>query len=305
MRTESGARFGGPHAHRYVLATLVAFVVMSTLLPLAFAQTRAEPPWRDYPEASSQLAEAQVRLLDARDDLVAAERLLVDLGELHVAKNQETFVVASELQASQELARDLAVEAYMSGGTLPDAVYVLDSATANEFAYRTTILAESSDAVLRSSVDYAEQRSRASQAALNLAAEIDGMDRTIELAAREIPLAEAALVQAEWVVSIAEIHAAAEELLDRFGRTDPTPDQWAELRFCEATGDYSLSTGNGFYGAYQFTLTTWGDMGGSGLPSDATPEEQDARARYLYALRGSGYGIEGSWPNCGRHLPRN
>ncbi len=304
MRTESGARFGGPHAYRHVLATLIALAVTATVLPLAFAQTQAEPPWRDYAEASDQLVQAQVRLLDARDELLAAQRRLLDLGDEEVSKNRETFAVASELQASQELARDLAVEAYMFGGTLPNAVYVLDASSANEFAYRRTILAESTDAVLRSSVDYAERQSRASDAALALAAEIDGMDRTIELAAEAISAAEVALVDAEWVVSIAEIHEAAEELLVRFGRTDPTLEQWAELRFCEATSRYDLNTGNSFYGAYQFTLTTWRDMGGTGLPSDASPEEQDARARYLYALRGSGYGIEGSWPNCGRHLPR-
>jgi hypothetical protein len=92
--------------------------------------------------------------------------------------------------------------------------------------------------------------------------------------------------------------------MEKWGRADPTEEQWEKLRWCEAQGNYSTNTGNSFYGAYQFTVTTWIDMGGAGLPSDARPEEQDARARYLYALRGSGYNQGGSWPLCGRYLPR-
>jgi hypothetical protein len=72
---------------------------------------------------------------------------------------------------------------------------------------------------------------------------------------------------------------------------------WAALRRCESGGNYQTNTGNGFYGAYQFDLQTWQSMGGTGLPSDAPPEEQDARAHALYAQRGSQ-----PWPICGRFL---
>ena len=57
------------------------------------------------------------------------------------------------------------------------------------------------------------------------------------------------------------------------------------------------NTGNGFYGAYQFDLQTWQSVGGTGLPSDAPPAEQDARAKALYARRGAQ-----PWPVCGRFL---
>ncbi|OWY63404.1 hypothetical protein B7486_53320 [cyanobacterium TDX16] len=72
---------------------------------------------------------------------------------------------------------------------------------------------------------------------------------------------------------------------------------WAALRRCESGGNYQTNTGNGFYGAYQFDLQTWQSVGGSGLPSDAPPEEQDARAKALYAQRGAQ-----PWPVCGRFL---
>jgi hypothetical protein len=57
----------------------------------------------------------------------------------------------------------------------------------------------------------------------------------------------------------------------------------ASIRACESSGNYSTNTGNGFYGAYQFTDQTWHAMGGSGHASDASPAEQDARAQKLYA----------------------
>ncbi len=49
---------------------------------------------------------------------------------------------------------------------------------------------------------------------------------------------------------------------------------------------YASNTGNGYYGAYQFDLSTWASVGGTGLPSDASPAEQDMRASLLIDRRG-------------------
>ncbi len=76
--------------------------------------------------------------------------------------------------------------------------------------------------------------------------------------------------------------------------TPPGADVLAAIRSCESGGDYSINTGNGFYGAYQFTLSTWASVGGSGLPSEAPPREQDERAARLYREQGSS-----PWPVCG------
>lgn len=303
MRTESGAPRAGLLARYRLLVGAVALVTVLVAAPLGASRSGAEPPWRDAERAARDLAEAQLRLLDARDGLVEAENRLVALEDELDAVDQETVVLATELQAVREFARDLAVEAYMSGGTLTDALYLLDATTANDFAYRSTLITESAGAVARSTDSYVELRSRADDDAVALSDEMDRMDRRIELARAEIAQAELALADAEWVMTIAEIHRAADELMVRWGRTEPTEEQWDELRFCESGRDYEINTGNGFFGAYQFNLTTWVDMGGSGLPSDAPPEEQDARARYLYALRGSGHEVGGPWPLCGRFLP--
>jgi peptidoglycan hydrolase-like protein with peptidoglycan-binding domain len=67
---------------------------------------------------------------------------------------------------------------------------------------------------------------------------------------------------------------------------DPSADDWYQLRMCESTNRYSVDTGTGYYGAYQFDKSTWASVGGTGLPSDATPAEQDYRALILYRNRG-------------------
>lgn len=71
------------------------------------------------------------------------------------------------------------------------------------------------------------------------------------------------------------------------------------IRVCETGGDpnnYTLSTGNGFYGPYQFTLQTWIAYGGSGYPHQNPPAEQDRVAMNLY--RAHGVHTSASWPNC-------
>jgi hypothetical protein len=54
----------------------------------------------------------------------------------------------------------------------------------------------------------------------------------------------------------------------------------------QGAAGYASDTGNGYYGAYQFDLATWASVGGAGLPSDASPAEQDMRAELLYDRAG-------------------
>ena len=71
-------------------------------------------------------------------------------------------------------------------------------------------------------------------------------------------------------------------------------DIYSSIRQCESGGNYSTNTGNGYYGAYQFSQSTWNGLGYSGLPSDASPATQDAAAAQLAARAGFG-----QWPVCG------
>jgi hypothetical protein len=72
---------------------------------------------------------------------------------------------------------------------------------------------------------------------------------------------------------------------------------WAALRLCESGGNYADNTGNGYYGAYQFSLSTWRGLGLPGLPSQASPAAQDQAAQRLQARSGWG-----QWPSCARRL---
>lgn len=74
-------------------------------------------------------------------------------------------------------------------------------------------------------------------------------------------------------------------------------DVWAALARCESGGDPTTNTGNGYYGMYQFMLSTWQSVGGVGLPSEASAAEQTARAQILQQRSGWG-----QWPACSAAL---
>jgi uncharacterized protein YabE (DUF348 family) len=78
----------------------------------------------------------------------------------------------------------------------------------------------------------------------------------------------------------------------------PTADglNWAALAKCESGGNPRAVNPAGYYGLYQFSLSTWRSVGGSGNPVDASPDEQTSRAQTLYNKAGAG-----QW-GCGRHL---
>jgi uncharacterized protein YabE (DUF348 family) len=71
----------------------------------------------------------------------------------------------------------------------------------------------------------------------------------------------------------------------------------ARLRSCEAGGNYRINTGNGYYGAYQFNVSTWNGYGGYTIPSDAPPAIQDQKATETYKARGWS-----PWPACSNGL---
>lgn len=65
---------------------------------------------------------------------------------------------------------------------------------------------------------------------------------------------------------------------------------WDGLAFCESTNNpKAVNNPAGYlstYGLFQFDLPTWGTVGGTGNPLDASPEEQLMRAKLLYQSRG-------------------
>jgi hypothetical protein len=61
----------------------------------------------------------------------------------------------------------------------------------------------------------------------------------------------------------------------------------AYIVMCESGGNYSaVNPSSGAGGAYQILPSTWAAYGGSGLPQNAPPAEQDAIAAKIYAAGG-------------------
>jgi resuscitation-promoting factor RpfB len=74
--------------------------------------------------------------------------------------------------------------------------------------------------------------------------------------------------------------------------------KWNKIAECESGGDWSINTGNGYYGGIQFDKQTWKAYGGSAFasrPDLASKEEQIAIAEKVRKDRG-GFG---AWPTCG------
>jgi len=74
-------------------------------------------------------------------------------------------------------------------------------------------------------------------------------------------------------------------------------DAFAQLRACEAGGDYTRNSGNGYYGAYQYSLGSWANYDGYARPDLAPASVQDAKAQADQAARGWS-----PWPACSHKL---
>lgn len=91
--------------------------------------------------------------------------------------------------------------------------------------------------------------------------------------------------------------SAAPAVAKPVGTNDQFESALLKLRQCESGNRYALNTGNGYYGAYQFALSTWKRLGYGGYPHEAAPPMQDEAARKLQAKSGWG-----QWPACARKL---
>ncbi|MFF4341892.1 transglycosylase family protein [Kitasatospora sp. NPDC001540] len=71
---------------------------------------------------------------------------------------------------------------------------------------------------------------------------------------------------------------------------------WDKVAQCESTGNWSIDTGNGFYGGLQFTSSTWAAYGGTAYAPQAnlaTKGQQIEIAEKVLADQGPG-----AWPVC-------
>jgi ABC-type transport system substrate-binding protein len=94
--------------------------------------------------------------------------------------------------------------------------------------------------------------------------------------------------------------AVALPLVGATSASAATPSQWDTVAQCESSGNWSINTGNGFYGGLQFTQSTWAAFGGTAYAARAdlaTKSQQIAIAQKVLASQG-----KGAWPVCGTGL---
>lgn len=72
---------------------------------------------------------------------------------------------------------------------------------------------------------------------------------------------------------------------------------WDRVAACESGGNWSINTGNGFYGGLQFSLGTWRAFGGTAYA--ARPDQAAKLSQILTAQRTLKVQGPGAWPTCG------
>mgnify|MGYP002652489313 CR=1 FL=1 len=73
---------------------------------------------------------------------------------------------------------------------------------------------------------------------------------------------------------------------------------WDRVAACESGGNWSINTGNGYYGGLQFSAQTWLGFGGgkyARYANQATKAQQIAIAQKVLRVQGPG-----AWPVCSR-----
>ncbi|MEV0221214.1 transglycosylase family protein [Streptomyces sp. NPDC050704] len=91
--------------------------------------------------------------------------------------------------------------------------------------------------------------------------------------------------------------AVAVPLMGATGASAATASEWDTVAQCESGGNWSINTGNGYYGGLQFSASTWAAYGGTQYAStanQASKSQQIAIAEKVLAGQG-----KGAWPSCG------
>ncbi|MER5464191.1 transglycosylase family protein [Streptomyces sp. NPDC002668] len=109
----------------------------------------------------------------------------------------------------------------------------------------------------------------------------------------------AALNRTARIAALAGVTGAviAAPLMGATSASAATASEWDQVAQCEAGGNWSINTGNGFYGGLQFSASTWAAYGGTAYASSAdqaSKSQQIAVAEKVLAGQG-----KGAWPNCG------
>ena len=122
----------------------------------------------------------------------------------------------------------------------------------------------------------------------------------VAVGTREIVVAEPEVAQvasSDSSAPVSDSSSQAPAAAEPAPAADPAPASsgssgvnWDGIANCESTNNWSINTGNGYYGGLQFDIPTWMSAGGGAYasrPDQATREQQIAVAENLYASRGT------------------
>ena len=102
------------------------------------------------------------------------------------------------------------------------------------------------------------------------------------------------------VVGVTGAAAVAAPLMAAGSASAATASEWDAVAQCESGGNWSINTGNGYYGGLQFSASTWAAYGGTAYAStadQASKAQQIEIAEKVLASQG-----KGAWPHCGTGL---
>ncbi len=314
------------------LAMAAGALAAAAVLPVAAAGASPTTASR----LASQASALQTQLVSTAHQLHALAAGTLEASARLTAANaaiQNEQATLSQLRTdlSQATAtlRTVAIQAYMSDSGSDSALAIFSSSPTEASAMREyTAVASGTesgaiDTFRRARTIVTQQQAvmRSEQAAATAAYDMLGRQYTAlqksilheqaMLAAvqqqQQVLAQQQAFARQQALVALHEQQAAAQAarqgapLAVDVGSLVPTGSSMAQdlarLRECESGGDYQADTGNGYYGAYQFALSTWQGLGYSGLPSAASPATQDQAAMRLEQFAGWG-----QWPVCSAML---
>ncbi|WP_413101622.1 transglycosylase family protein [Streptomyces sp. Inha503] len=94
--------------------------------------------------------------------------------------------------------------------------------------------------------------------------------------------------------------AVAAPLIGATSASAATTSQWDQVAQCESGGNWSINTGNGYFGGLQFSSSTWAAYGGTAYAPTADKASKAQQIQIAEKVLGSQG--KGAWPVCGKGL---
>ena len=288
----------------------------------------------DMGAAQTAVDDATARAAQARDDYErqrqAYDRAQADAQAADAAAQQAEADLSGARVAVAQFARD----SYMAGSTSSLLKSLITSGSPAQMLERAALLEAAGGhrsavlGVVTATQQRAAEARGAAQAAVTLA------DRSKEAAQAALTSAQSLQAGAEQqIAGLQTRQAAMQAQLDQARTTlvtlqsqraaaqhapvakpvpkpttatpaDPAPvasgNDWDAVAQCESGGNWSINTGNGYYGGLQFSSSTWLSFGGGAYAPRAdlaAKSQQIAIAEKVLDAQG-----KGAWPTCGRNL---